>query len=245
MGASLTTGTPAYINSMKQMASKLTKDPKFWQTVISSLGHNYEEALDEGSDKAKAASYALYVTFMDAFITSNVEDSDTLVSSMIQAGSSNVLNGFVTRTSKYMFYPRGNIYDVYQLRAVWGDFLDGAFDEALTKSVEVVGKSVWNAIEEAGRYDITPNGYSLDSWDEYKEKYKSTLSDFDDATKREAYRFYLAEMTKVYYGNKYMNFMEYLNSRMLESSGEMVPSDVADEFRKLFTEQKRYRTGSR
>ena len=98
-------------------------------------------------------------------------------------------------------------------------------------------------IEATGRYDITPDGFPLDSLDEFRQKYSSSLSEFDDSTQGEAYRFYLTEMTKIYYKNKYMNFIEFLNERMLENSGNITPTDVvAREFKLMLSEQSGPRT---
>ena len=231
---------PSVISQARIFLDGIVKTPKFWYVVASKFGPYYDSAVENGASKIEAAAYATSSSFFDAVIETDDRGSNnrSSIENVRNAGYTNIMMGLYTRVSEYQFYRKDmKIFDIFDMSMIWGDFVEGVVSEGLTETIQGIGSAVWKAVDATSMYDLTPNGFPLDTWDEFKQKYASSLSKFDDTRQREAYRYYLTDMTTIKYNGERMNFMRFLSEKLMETSGNIDLYAVENAFKNLFDAQ--------
>lgn len=126
LGANVASRTPGMLNSLKTAATTMAKDPNYWASFLSTVGSDYKNARADGASDVKSGLYAMANSVVNAMVEVGGDTGNggiqTLpkemkkggsalkkwVSSMVDEGKEEVVQGAVERGFQNLIYRKGN-----------------------------------------------------------------------------------------------------------------------------------------
>jgi hypothetical protein len=126
LGANVASRTPGMLNSLKTAATTMAKDPNYWASFLSTVGNDYKNARADGASDVKSGLYAMANSVVNAMVEVGGETGNggiqTLpkemrksgsalkkwVSSMVDEGKEEVVQGAIERGFQNLIYRKGN-----------------------------------------------------------------------------------------------------------------------------------------
>lgn len=126
LGANVASRTPGMLNSLKTAATTMAKDPNYWASFLSTVGNDYKNAREDGASDVKSGLYAMANSVVNAMVEVGGDTGNggiqTLpkemkksgsalkkwVSSMVDEGKEEVVQGAIERGFQNLIYRKGN-----------------------------------------------------------------------------------------------------------------------------------------